>query len=142
MPPIGRAERFRRIGTVLATREPSASHRMSSLIRLAEYRRQQRVVFFSRRELNQLLTLYSRRVMRGEWRDYAIDHRTGMAMFSVFRSSRERPLFSIAKRIPQTGPASEREAEYLLLKGRHRLHRAGTLDDILELLESGLRVVG
>ena len=69
-------------------------------------------------------------------------YRTGMAMFSVFRSSRERPLFSIAKRIPQTGPAGEREAEYLLLKGRHRLRRAGRLDDILELLESGLRVVG
>ncbi|HWA44652.1 MAG TPA: DUF2794 domain-containing protein [Hypericibacter adhaerens] len=115
---------------------------MSSLIRLAEYRRQHRVVFFSRRELNQLLSLYSRRVMRGEWRDYAIDHRPGMAMFSVFRSSRERPLFSIAKRVSLTGPASEREAEFLLLNGRHRLGRASLLEDIIEQLESGLRVVG
>ena len=116
---------------------------MSSLIRLAEYRRQHRVVFFTRRELNQLLSLYSRRVMRGEWRDYAIDHRPGMAMFSVFRSSRERALFSIAKRVAVGGgPASDREAEYLLLNGRHRLRRASALEDILELLESGLRVVG
>jgi hypothetical protein len=114
---------------------------MSSLIRLAEYRRQHRIVFFTRRELNQLLSLYSRRVMRGEWRDYAIDHRPGMAMFSVFRSSRERPLFSVAKRLV-VGPASDREAEYLLLNGRHRLSRASALDDILTLLESGLRVVG
>lgn len=122
-------------------REPGLSRRMSSLIRLAEYRRQQRMVFFSRRELNQLLSLYSRRVMRGEWRDYAIDHRAGMAMFSVFRSSRERPLFSIAKRVPLNGPAHEREAEYLLMNGRHRLRRAETLQDIIELLESGLRIV-
>ena len=122
-------------------REPGLSRRMSSLIRLAEYRRQQRVVFFSRCELNQLLSLYSRRVMRGEWRDYAIDHRAGMAMFSVFRSSREGPLFSVAKHLAQTGPASDREAEYLLFKGRHRLRRATALDEILELLESGLRVM-
>lgn len=115
---------------------------MSSLIRLAEYRRQHRVVFFSRRELNQLLSLYSRRVMRGEWRDYAIDHRPGMAMFSVFRSSRERPLFSVAKRVNLVGPASEREAEFQLLNGRHRLRRASALEDIIEMLESGLRVVG
>jgi hypothetical protein len=116
---------------------------MSSLIRLAEYRRQHRIVFFTRRELNQLLSLYSRRVMRGEWRDYAIDHRPGMAMFSVFRSSRERPLFSVAKRVATAGgPASEREAEYVLLNGRRRLRRASALEDILTLLESGLRVVG
>ena len=31
------------------------------------------VVFFDRRELNQLMRLYGRMVAAGEWRDYAID---------------------------------------------------------------------
>ena len=32
----------------------------------------------------------------GEWRDYAIDFRPGMAIFSIFRHTSEQPLFAIA----------------------------------------------
>ena len=34
-------------------------------------------VFFNRQELRQLLEVYSRRVVAGEWKDYAIDHHGG-----------------------------------------------------------------
>jgi len=37
-------------------------------------------------------------VMAGEWRDYAIDFRDEAAVFSVFRSAAEIPLYSIEKR--------------------------------------------
>ncbi|HMA14084.1 MAG TPA: DUF2794 domain-containing protein, partial [Kiloniellaceae bacterium] len=46
---------------------------MSQLYRFSEYRKSPRRVFFDRAELNQLLSLYSRNVASGEWRDYAID---------------------------------------------------------------------
>ena len=62
---------------------------MSKLICIAEHRSNQRHIYFDRRELNKLLSLYSRRVARGEWRDYAIDHGPGMAVFSVFRHSHD-----------------------------------------------------
>jgi hypothetical protein len=56
------------------------------------------VVFFDRRELNQLLGLYGRMVSAGHWRDYAIDGLKDAAVFSVFRRSSEFPLYRIEKR--------------------------------------------
>jgi hypothetical protein len=64
---------------------------MATVFRLREYRRR-RNIFFSRPELNRLLSLYSRQVARGEWRDYAIDQRDGAALFSVFRHTQEAAL--------------------------------------------------
>jgi hypothetical protein len=110
---------------------------MPKLIRLAEYKRQPRTVFFNRHEMNQLLSLYSRRVISGEWRDYAIDHRPGAAFFSIFRHSHEQPLFMIAKCV--SGP--ERVTEYALLNGRRRLATKRSLEEILGAFEVRLRVV-
>lgn len=110
---------------------------MSSLVRLADYRRQRRPVYFDRRELNQLLSLYSRRVARGQWRDYAIDHRSGLAVFSIYRSSAERPLFSIVKRIPP----GEKAPDYALFDGRSRIGRSAHLDELIGLFDEDLRVV-
>jgi len=56
------------------------------------------VVYFDRRELNQLLGLYGRMVSAGHWRDYAIDGLKDAAVFSVFRRSSEFPLYRIEKR--------------------------------------------
>src|SRR6185295_20075513 len=75
--------------------------RMTTLVRLADGGQQRRrSVSFDRRELRTLLSLYSQRVATGEWRDYAIDFRPGMAIFSIFRHTAEQPLFAIAKVVP------------------------------------------
>jgi hypothetical protein len=55
-------------------------------------------VYFDRRELNELMTLYGRMVSAGHWRDYAIDGLKDAAVFSVFRRSAEFPLYRIEKR--------------------------------------------
>ena len=65
------------------------------------------VIHFTRSELNQLLSLYSRRVAGGEWRDYAIDQRAGQAAFSVFRHTHDRPLYTITKRRARSGQSVE-----------------------------------
>jgi len=110
---------------------------MHQLINLAEHRRGERHIYFDRRELNKLLSLYSRRVAGGEWRDYAIDHGPGMAVFSVFRHSHDRPLFSIAKRVKAPG----RTIDYVVLNGPQRLKSGATIDEVLDVLEPKLRVV-
>ena len=71
----------------------------SILIPLHEARRdrQDLPVAFQRRELDQILRLYGRMVAANEWRDYAIDHLTDRAVFSVFRRTSEVPLFQIVK---------------------------------------------
>lgn len=56
-----------------------------------------RRVTFSRRELDAILRVYSRKVAEGEWRDYAIDHLEDRAVFSIFRRSSEMPLYSVEK---------------------------------------------
>jgi hypothetical protein len=89
-------------------------------------------IFFSRAELQQLLNLYSTRVARGEWRDYAIDQRNGTAIFSVFRHTLERPIYSICKR----GQGSE----YVVYAGPQKLKRAGTLADALSVFDKKARL--
>src|SRR5271165_2841746 len=64
------------------------SPKSATVFAFGDYRTKHRTVYFTRFELNQLLGLYSRHVARGVWRDYAIDHRDGMAQFSVFRHTR------------------------------------------------------
>ncbi len=96
-----------------------------------------RRVFFTRHELNRLLSLYSRRVMNGEWRDYAIDVSGGMAVFSVFRNSHERPAFTIAKR----SGGNQRGVEFTVTSGGHRLARCESLVEALKVFDRRLQVV-
>ncbi|TNE30945.1 MAG: DUF2794 domain-containing protein [Alphaproteobacteria bacterium] len=58
-------------------------------------------VTFNKHELSQILSIYGLRVQRGEWRDYALDSTYDTAMFSIFRSSNEKPAFVVAKTVPR-----------------------------------------
>lgn len=55
------------------------------------------VISFNRRELDEILSIYGRRVAEGEWRDYAIDMLRDRAVFSIFRRTAEAPLYRIEK---------------------------------------------
>ncbi len=107
-------------------------------IRLADRKRRQRLVVFDRGEINRLLSLYSRQVARGQWRDYAIDVKADMAVFAVYRHSFESPLFRIVKRTA----SGERACAYQLFAGGRRVASAGTIDDLLAPLDNKLRLVG
>jgi hypothetical protein len=111
-----------------------------SLIHLSEHSRSQpgrsaRRVSFDRRELMLILNLYSQRVARGEWRDYAIDTLPGRAVFSIFRSSLEYPLYAIVK---QPGG---RKGDYSLFSGRERLAQGKTLEEIFVPLDQKMKLV-
>ena len=108
----------------------------SKLFRLADQRPKSRTVYFNRSELNQLLAVYSRHVIRGEWRDYAIDHRPGIALFSVFKHSYARPAFAIAKYLNR-----DRSIDYRALSEGRRIKQSKDLDDVLRVIERQLRVV-
>jgi hypothetical protein len=118
---------------------------MAKLIRLSDHRRQQRRIFFTRKELNLLLGVYSRKVSSGEWRDYAIDQQPGMAVFSIFRSSLERPLFAIAKCITGSSPRNQAngpaQVSYVVFNGRQKIRQGKTLEEIVEVLDRRLELV-
>jgi hypothetical protein len=107
------------------------------VLAFGDYRTRHRTVYFTRTELNQLLGLYSRHVARGDWRDYAIDHRDGMALFSVFRHTHELPAYSVIK----TAPLPARPAEFIVQSGRRRLRMAQSLAEALEFFQTRLTLV-
>lgn len=115
-------------------REPQPRIPMTTVTRLSDHRRQRRV-FFNRAELDQLLQIYSHQVMRGAWRDYAIDQRDGAATFSIFRHSLESPLFTVVK----YAQSESRHGAYALLHRRVRLATGSTLRAVLTELEREMR---
>jgi hypothetical protein len=54
-------------------------------------------VWFDRRELGPILSLYGRMVAAGEWRDYAVDGLKDRAVFSIYRRTSDYPLYRIEK---------------------------------------------
>ena len=95
-----------------------------------------RTLYFTRPELNQLLGLYSHNVIRGIWRDYAIDHRDGQALFSIFRHTHESALYTIVKSAERSG-----EAHFTVLSGRQRVRVGRTLPEALEYFRTKLALV-
>ena len=108
---------------------------MSKLYRIDDYRPPRSRAFFDRNELNQLLSLYSRRVSTGEWRDYAIDQSNARAVFSVFRHTHDRPIFSIAKQRTSDG------WEFRVLSGPERVSTACSMRKALRVFERKLHLV-
>ncbi len=104
------------------------SRNTARVMNFGDYRARTKTLYFTRTELNQLLGLYSLHVIRGVWRDYAIDHTPGLARFSVFRHTHEAPAFTIAKTAPTTGGQSE----FLVLCGRQKLRAARSLGEALD----------
>ena len=96
------------------------------------------ITAFSRRELNQILSVYGRKVASGEWRDYAIDFGAETAVFSVFRRTSEVPIYRIEKAprlARKQGAFSVITATGLILK------RGPDLGRVLGALEMTVRVV-
>jgi len=92
------------------------------------------VVFFERRELDQLLRLYGRQVAAGEWRDYAIAGLRESAVFSVFRRASENPLYRIEKR---PSLARRQGAWAVIGQGGVILRRGHDLAQVLKVFDSG-----
>ena len=89
-------------------------------------------VSFHRSELSRILDVYSRRVAAGEWRDYAIDQLPGRAVFSIFRNSLDRPVFTITKR---------GKDDWEIGHGPCSVVHADSLDKVLTVIGRELRLV-
>lgn len=84
---------------------------------------------FSQGELSLILGIYGDRVKRGEWRDYAIDCLPDMAVFSVYKSAKEKPVYAIAK-IPSR--SFLKPAQYAVFSDDKTLTQSSSLNDIVE----------
>ncbi len=95
-------------------------------------------IAFDRRELNQILDIYGRKVASGEWRDYAIDTLKEKAVFSVFRRASETPLY----RIEKAPKLARRQGAYAVIAATGLILKRGPdLGRVLRALDRGLRLV-
>lgn len=103
------------------------------LVHLRDRLRLNGKISFSRRELNQILSIYGARVQNGEWRDYAIDSTADAAVFSIFRSSQESPLYRLTKTISKDGLI--KPSQYTVYSGNKVMKQSADLRDILAFLD-------
>jgi hypothetical protein len=108
---------------------------LSDPVRLADYRRARGGVYFDRHELRRLLDIYSRRVMTGEWKDYAIDHQSGRAIFSIFRHTFDSPVFAITKR------REGKRCAYQVFCGPQKIKQSSTIEGALLIFDKELREI-
>jgi Protein of unknown function (DUF2794) len=95
-------------------------------------------ISFDRRELNQILRVYGRKVADGEWRDYAIDQLREKAVFSVFRRASEVPLYQIVKQ-PKL---ARRQGAYALVAATGQILKRGhDLGNVLRVIDRPLKLV-
>ncbi|MBX7199373.1 MAG: DUF2794 domain-containing protein [Rhodospirillaceae bacterium] len=114
------------------------------IVRLQDYRQAGRKppsLFFTRAELSRLLGLYATRVIKGEWRDYAISSSPESASFMVFKSSREYPQFVISKLGKADGRKTARAGCYVVTSRERKLSQGHSLDDVLAVFNRPLGLV-
>ncbi len=93
------------------------------------------VISFHRTELSVILSVYSRMVAAGEWKDYALDFLRDAAVFSVFRRATEHPLYRIEKR-PRL---AEKQGAYVVIGMDGRILKRGRdLRQVLRVFDKKL----
>lgn len=95
-------------------------------------------VRFDRRELDQILRVYSFMVAGGEWRDYGISHLKDKAVFSVFRRASEMPLY----RIEKDPKAARKQGAYSVITPSGQIIKRGQdLETVLKIFDKSIRLV-
>jgi Protein of unknown function (DUF2794) len=87
--------------------------------------------FFSRKELDTILQVYSRQVMVGEWLDYAINHDDRAAVFNIYGQVSATPAFQVYK----LAKSYKKQGRYQLTDRHRILKTAKTLDEVLKLID-------
>jgi hypothetical protein len=74
---------------------------MKNIIEFNDYLRKKnkkhKYTSFSKAEMEKIMSIYSKNVAAGIWKDYAITFADNLAVFSIFKRSSEKPIYSIAK---------------------------------------------
>ena len=89
-------------------------------------------VVFDSNELDQILQVYGRKVVLGEWRDYALSFDQDCASFSVIGRTNWAPQYRIIK---WRGAAQQRGAYSVVSPGGQILKLGKDLGDVLKVFE-------
>ena len=98
---------------------------------------EKKYIFFSKLELTCILSLYSKQVSKGHWRDYALDSKIDNAIFSIYRYSQEIPLYQIIKNCQK---GFRNKPSFSIKKGEEIISKSKSLFTILSNFEKKLSI--
>ena len=109
----------------------------SNFFKFNHNRNEIKKIFFSKSELTSILSLYSKQVSKGFWKDYALDYHSETAIFSIFRHTHDKPIYQIIKK---RFKGLKNKCEFCILKDTALVSKSSDLLIILNKLEKKLSI--
>ena len=98
---------------------------------------EKKYIFFSKFELTSILSLYSKQVSKGCWRDYALDSKIDNAIFSIYKHTHDKPMFQIIK---NSQKGFRNKPSFYIKKGEEIISKSKSLFTILSNFEKKLSI--
>jgi len=94
-------------------------------------------IFFLKYELTFILNLYSKQVSLGSWRDYAIDSKNDIAVFSIYRHTHDQPMYQVVK----TSKKGYRNNPDFFIKDSNKIiYKSKVIEQILSNFEKKINI--
>ena len=94
-------------------------------------------IYFSKYELTVILNLYSKQVSLGSWRDYAIDSKNDIAVFSIYRHTHDQPMYQVVK----TSKKGYRNNPDFFIKDSNKIiYKSKVIEQILSKFEKKINI--
>ena len=111
--------------------------KISNVLKLGNNNHKKNIIFFSKLELTSILSLYSKQVSKGFWKDYAMDSQNETAIFSIFRHTHDKPIYQIIKKRLK---GLKNINEFYILKDIEIISKSSDLLTILNKFEKKLSI--
>ena len=98
---------------------------MSKIYHFSKYIKEKEKVSFSKNDLNLIISIYSKNVSNGIWKDYSINFEKNYAEFSIYRHSYAFPEFSIVK---------NKKKLFFIYSRKQELKKSKYIKDVLDIL--------
>ena len=98
---------------------------MSKIYHFSKYIKEKEKVSFSKNDLNLIISIYSKNVSNGIWKDYSINFEKNYAEFSIYTHSYTFPEFSIVK---------NKKKIFFIYSRKQELKKSKYIKDVLDVL--------
>ena len=98
---------------------------MSKIYHFSKYIKEKEKISFSKNDLNLIISIYSKNVSNGIWKDYSINFERNYAEFSIYKHSYASPEFSIVK---------NKKKIFFIYSRKQELKKSKYIKDVLDVL--------
>ena len=99
---------------------------MSKIYHFSKYIKEKEKVTFSKKDLNSIISVYSKNVSTGIWKDYSINFERNYAEFSIYKHTHASPEFSIIK---------NKKKIFFIYSRKQELKKSKYIKDVLNVLK-------